>query len=91
MKLMISSGGGGFLPARVMRTFLKDESTKKNIPIHAIGLSLYEELPGTTAEMIGNQVVRTQWLGPDPGKTLLGRRALIVVRSIIPFLMYNII
>jgi len=50
----------------------------KNIPIHAIGLSLYESLPGTTAEQLGNEVVRTQWLGADPGKTLLGRRALIV-------------
>jgi hypothetical protein len=44
------------------RTFLKDSTTKKNIPIHAIGLSLYEELPGTTAEQIGAEVVRTQWL-----------------------------
>lgn len=48
--------------AFVQRTFLKDPSTKKNIPIYAIGLSLYESLPGTTAEQIGNEVVRTQWL-----------------------------
>jgi hypothetical protein len=44
------------------RTFLKDPTTKTNIPIYAIGLSLYESLPGTTAEQIGEQVVRTQWL-----------------------------
>ncbi|TCD69617.1 hypoxanthine-guanine phosphoribosyltransferase [Steccherinum ochraceum] len=68
----------GFFPARVMRTFLKDSVTKRNIPIYAIGLSLYEELPGTTAEQIGSQVIRTQWLGPESGKTLLGRRVLIV-------------
>ncbi|KAH9945720.1 hypothetical protein B0H21DRAFT_860285 [Amylocystis lapponica] len=60
------------------RTFLKDKSTKRNIPIHAIGLSLYESLPGTTAEQIGNEVIRTQWLGPESGKILLGRKALIV-------------
>jgi hypothetical protein len=36
--------------------------TKRNIPIHAIGLSLYEALPGTTAEQIGAEVIRTQWL-----------------------------
>jgi hypoxanthine phosphoribosyltransferase len=48
----------------------------RNIPIQAIGLSLYESLPGTTAEQLGQQVVRTQWLGPS--KDLLGRRALIV-------------
>lgn len=60
-----------FLPLRwytssalnfVQRTFLKDSSTNKNIPIQAIGLSLYEALPGTTAEQIGNEVIRTQWL-----------------------------
>jgi hypothetical protein len=58
------------------RTFIKDPATKKNIPIQAIGLSLYESLPDTTEEMIGSQIVRTQWLGPS--KVLLGRRALIV-------------
>ncbi|KAL6304588.1 PRTase-like protein [Sparassis latifolia] len=68
----------GFFPARVLRTFLKDETTHRNIPIHAIGLSLYESLPGTTAEQIGSEVIRTQWLGPESGKILLGRRALIV-------------
>jgi len=74
--VIIAIGGGGFFPARVMRTFLKDPSTKKNIPIQAIGLSLYESLPGTTEEQLGQEVLRTQWLGPS--KTLLGRRALIV-------------
>ncbi|EIM86729.1 PRTase-like protein [Stereum hirsutum FP-91666 SS1] len=68
----------GFFPARVLRTFLKHRDTKKNIPIYAIGLSLYEELPGTTAEQIGAQVIRTQWLGPESSKLLLGRRALII-------------
>lgn len=52
----------GDLTKRLQRTFLKDASTKRNIPIHAIGLSLYESLPGTTAEQIGNEVIRTQWL-----------------------------
>ncbi|KAI0766935.1 PRTase-like protein [Trametes elegans] len=68
----------GFFPARVLRTFLKHPSRKGNIPIHAIGLSLYESLPGMTAEQIGAEVIRTQWLGPESGKILLGRRALIV-------------
>jgi len=76
--MLIAIGGGGFFPARVLRTFLKDEATKKNIPIYAIGLSLYESLPGTTAEQLGEQVIRTQWLGPESSKLLLGRRALIV-------------
>merc|ERR1711977_724819 len=65
--LFVAIGGGGFFPARVMRTFCKVGGTK-NIPIQAIGLSLYEELG------------RTQWLDFSPlGKTpLLGRRVLIV-------------
>ncbi|KAA1468821.1 PRTase-like protein [Dentipellis sp. KUC8613] len=76
--VLIAIGGGGFFPARVLRTFLKHKDTKKNIPIYAIGLSLYEALPGTTAEQLGNEVIRTQWLGPETQKVLLGRRALIV-------------
>ncbi|PVG04493.1 PRTase-like protein [Serendipita vermifera] len=74
--VIIAIGGGGFFPARVMRTFLKDPTTKRNIPIQAIGLSLYESLPDTTEEQLGQTVIRTQWLGPSKG--LLGRRALIV-------------
>ncbi|KAI0323827.1 PRTase-like protein [Cubamyces sp. BRFM 1775] len=76
--MLIAIGGGGFFPARVLRTFLKSPERKGNIPIHAIGLSLYESLPGMTAEQIGAEVIRTQWLGPESGKILLGRRALIV-------------
>ncbi|KAI0821569.1 hypothetical protein BC629DRAFT_1579076 [Irpex lacteus] len=68
----------GFFPARVLRTFLKNPNTGRNIPIVAIGLSLYESLPGTTAEQIGTEVIRTQWLGPEGAQILLGRRALII-------------
>ncbi|EGG13125.1 uncharacterized protein MELLADRAFT_101134 [Melampsora larici-populina 98AG31] len=81
--IMIAIGGGGFFPARVLRTFLKTPC-RKNIPIQAIGLSLYEEL-GTaltnglpsTEEKVGKEVVRLDFstLGHTP---LLGRRILIV-------------
>ena len=86
--LFVAIGGGGFFPARVMRTFCKVQGGK-NIPIQAIGLSLYEQMGGTdmTAEQIGKEVVRTQWLDFSTlGKTpLLGRRILIVVRRAILF------
>ncbi|VVT45690.1 uncharacterized protein SAPINGB_P000842 [Magnusiomyces paraingens] len=63
--LMVAIGGGGFIPARILRTFLK-EPGQKNIPIQAIGLSLYEDLgaedEANAAETLGAQVVRTQWL-----------------------------
>ena len=86
---MIAIGGGGFIPARIIRTFLKVSDTPdgkpRNIPIQAIGLSLYEALPDTSEEVIGKEVIRTQWLdfstlGDKYGKYggLLGKRILVV-------------
>lgn len=57
--LIIAIGGGGFIPARILRSFLKEDG-KKNITIQAIGLSLYEQMGDE--EKIGKEVVRTQWL-----------------------------
>ncbi|CAG8651787.1 7099_t:CDS:2, partial [Scutellospora calospora] len=75
--------------AFMIRTFLKREN-KKNIPIQAIGLSLYEDL-GTSdsndasssdVDKMGTQVIKTQWLhfGPSYANTcpLLGKNILIV-------------
>ncbi|CAG8550183.1 2254_t:CDS:2 [Cetraspora pellucida] len=81
--LMIAIGGGGFIPARILRTFLKRQNNK-NIPIQAIGLSLYEDLTDSSLnpEIIGSQVIKTQWLhfGPSYADTcpLLGKNILIV-------------
>ncbi|KAJ6621309.1 hypothetical protein B0H10DRAFT_2215247 [Mycena sp. CBHHK59/15] len=68
----------GFFPARVMRTFLREETSNKTLQIQAIGLSLYEPVEGTSVNVIGQEVIRTQWLGPNSGKLLLGKRNLIV-------------
>ncbi|KAK2463711.1 hypothetical protein APHAL10511_004462 [Amanita phalloides] len=76
--LLIAIGGGGFFPARLMRTFLRGDTNNKTLQIQAIGLSLYEPLPGTTVEQMGQEVIRTQWLGADAKKLLLGRRSLII-------------
>ncbi|KAF3356890.1 hypothetical protein VdG1_03448 [Verticillium dahliae VDG1] len=46
--LMIAIGGGGYVPARILRYFLRQPGSP-NIPIQAIGLSLYESLPETLA------------------------------------------
>ncbi|EQC52996.1 xanthine phosphoribosyltransferase [Schizosaccharomyces japonicus yFS275] len=60
--VIIAIGGGGFIPARILRTFLKMPG-QKNIPIQAIGLSLYEELVSDAPEEVpGVEVKRTQWL-----------------------------
>lgn len=85
---MIAIGGGGYVPARMLRSFLK-RSGSPNIPIQAIGLSLYEELPSTTSgtstpgevEQLGAKVTRTQWLDLSSlgeMSNLIGKRILIV-------------
>jgi uncharacterized protein len=79
--VMIAIGGGGFVPARILRTFLK-RTGAKNIPIVAIGLSLYEDIPQKDGpeEEAGVAVVRTQWLDFSTigGQDLIGKRVLIV-------------
>ncbi|KAK9767214.1 hypoxanthine-guanine phosphoribosyltransferase [Basidiobolus ranarum] len=80
-ELIVAIGGGGFIPARILRTFLK-QPNKKNIHIQAIGLSLYEEieeLTNTEGET-EPQVQKTQWLDFQGAACplLAGRRILIV-------------
>ncbi|KAI4623384.1 hypoxanthine-guanine phosphoribosyltransferase [Alternaria incomplexa] len=80
--LMIAIGGGGYVPARILRSFLKRENSP-NIPIQAIGLSLYETLPTTTdkdVETPGTKVTRTQWLDLSSLEmaNLIGKNVLIV-------------
>lgn len=62
------------------------EGKRVNIPVQAIGLSLYEEVgavdgsEATPEEKLGKEVVRTQWLDLSTlgSKPLIGRRILIV-------------
>ena len=100
---MIAIGGGGYVPARILRylyghtlptlriqptnlslrsSFLKQPGTP-NIPIQAIGLSLYEQLgTGTDSEVEapGTKVTRTQWLDLSSLEmaNLIGKNVLIV-------------
>ncbi|TPX10041.1 uncharacterized protein E0L32_001238 [Thyridium curvatum] len=80
-QLMIAIGGGGYVPARILRSFLKKPGSP-NIPIQAIGLSLYESLPtDTVEEKPGTKVTRTQWLDLSSlgsMSNLVGKRILIV-------------
>ncbi|KAL9026729.1 MAG: hypothetical protein Q9196_004645 [Gyalolechia fulgens] len=81
--LMIAIGGGGYVPARILRSFLKRPSAP-NIPIQAIGLSLYEQLPSAKpsdpVETPGTKVTRTQWLDLSSLEmtNLVGKNILIV-------------
>ncbi|PBP18637.1 PRTase-like protein [Diplocarpon rosae] len=88
-QLIIAIGGGGYVPARILRSFLKQPGSP-NIPIQAIGLSLYEALPPSNAsgantpgdiEKLGTKVTRTQWLdltSLGEMENLVGKRILIV-------------
>lgn len=63
-----------------LRSFLKQPGAP-NIPIQAIGLSLYEELPeNTPEEKPGTKVTRTQWLDLSSLEmaNLIGKNVLIV-------------
>ena len=79
-QLMIAIGGRGYVPARILRSFLKQPGSP-NMPILAIGLSLYESLGGDEVEAPGTKVTRTQWLDfsalGEMGN-LVGKRVLIV-------------
>ncbi|KAI1313001.1 hypoxanthine-guanine phosphoribosyltransferase [Mortierella claussenii] len=84
--IMVAIGGGGFIPARILRTFLKKKNNK-NISIQAIGLSLYEDLEiwkaahkdDETPIASEPEVIKTQWLNFDSSETsLIGRNILIV-------------
>jgi len=78
--LMIAIGGGGYVPARILRSFLKQPGAP-NIPIQAIGLSLYEQLSGSDPiEAPGTKVTRTQWLDLSSLEmnNLIGKNVLIV-------------
>lgn len=78
--LMIAIGGGGYVPARILRSFLKQPGAP-NIPIQAIGLSLYEQLSGSDpVEAPGTKVTRTQWLDLSSLEmaNLIGKNVLIV-------------
>ncbi|EED18351.1 xanthine-guanine phosphoribosyl transferase Xpt1, putative [Talaromyces stipitatus ATCC 10500] len=78
--LMIAIGGGGFIPARILRSFLKRPG-EPNIPIQAIGLSLYENLGRDDPEEVpGTKVTRTQWLDLSSLEmaNLIGKNILIV-------------
>lgn len=99
---MIAIGGGGYVPARILRyvrlamhpisfilnvlisreysSFLKQPGDP-NIPIQAIGLSLYEDLGrGDAEEVPGTKVTRTQWLDMSSLEmaNLIGKNILIV-------------
>lgn len=101
---MIAIGGGGYVPARILRyvhrerpryggpifhtdllllsisSFLKRPG-QPNIPIQAIGLSLYEDLGrGDAEEVPGTKVTRTQWLDLSSLEmnNLIGKNILIV-------------
>lgn len=81
--LIIAIGGGGFIPARMLRTFLK-EPGQPNIRIMAIILSLYEDVAtvGSQVEEVGTQVVRTQWIDYAQSKIDLVNKNVLIIDEV---------
>ncbi|GME67671.1 unnamed protein product [[Candida] boidinii] len=78
--LIVAIGGGGFIPARILRSFLK-EPGEPNLRVMAIILSLYEDINSvsTSAENVGTEVVRVQWIDyKESGIDLIGKKVLVV-------------
>lgn len=67
--VMVAIGGGGFIPARMLRTEI-------NIPILAVSLELYDDATKTAR----TQVVKKQWFDETSGvgQMVRGKRVLIV-------------
>lgn len=65
---MIAIGGGGFIPARMLRSFL-------DIPIYAVSTAYYLDESGSGAT--ANEIQKVQWLDPIPDK-LIGKNILVV-------------
>ena len=64
---MIAIGGGGFIPARMLRTFL-------DVPIYAVTTAYYLD---ETEAKTGDAVQKIQWLDPVPTE-LAGKNVLVV-------------
>lgn len=81
--LIIAIGGGGFIPARILRTFLK-EPGQPNIRIMAIILSLYEDIGsvGTQVEQVGTKVVRTQWIDYAQSNVDLVNKNILIIDEV---------
>mmetsp|Transcript_27513 Transcript_27513/g.50409 ORF Transcript_27513/g.50409 Transcript_27513/m.50409 type:complete len:221 (+) Transcript_27513:69-731(+) len=67
--VMVAIGGGGFIPARMLRTQVK-------VPILAVSLELYDDATKTA----NTQVIKKQWFdeATGVGKLVRGGRVLIV-------------
>lgn len=77
---IIAIGGGGFIPARILRTFLKQPGEKSK-KIFAIILSVYEDIStkGDNVEELGNEVNRIQWIDYKDSKiNLKGKKVLVI-------------
>eukprot|EP01123_Difflugia_compressa_P009750 TRINITY_DN3328_c0_g1_i1.p1 TRINITY_DN3328_c0_g1~~TRINITY_DN3328_c0_g1_i1.p1 ORF type:complete len:179 (+),score=34.97 TRINITY_DN3328_c0_g1_i1:73-609(+) len=65
-EIMVAIAGGGLIPARILRTFLK-------IPILAVGIQLYSE-----SHEMGDKPHKIQWLDDQNAETLAQKRVLVV-------------
>lgn len=65
---MIAIGGGGFIPARMLRSFLE-------IPIYAVSTAYYVDDSGSGET--NNNIQKIQWINPIPN-AIIGKNILVV-------------
>jgi len=72
--VMVAIGGGGYIPARMLRGALTARGMK--VPIFAVSLELYDDETNETR----SAVTRLQWLGEDfdSKSDVRGKRVLVV-------------
>jgi len=68
-EVILAVGGGGFIPARIMRTEL-------NVPMYAINLASYAE--DETSAQTQQEIRVSQWIDPD----LLKNKRVIIVDEV---------
>lgn len=68
-EVILAVGGGGFIPARIMRTEL-------NVPMYAINLASYVE--DETSAQTQQEIRVSQWINPD----LLKNKRVIIVDEV---------
>lgn len=66
---MIAVGGGGFIPARILRTYL-------DIPIYAVTTAYYRKDAESSSAVLA-EISKIQWLDPLP-EGLRGKNVLVV-------------
>jgi hypoxanthine phosphoribosyltransferase len=70
--IIVAIGGGGFIPSRIVRTFLR-------VPMLSVSVKLYDDaLAGQAGDGIMENIQVNQWFSDDATKIFKDKRVLVV-------------